>query len=203
MIDQLVTKIIEVTLYAESPCIQRKKNRKKNCFLILADLRVYIYIYWYFKEFLLSLQVYLDCSDLFSLSLFLFLYLWKCGLFLFFGRTHSRVQLPSKEKDRFVFNDVLHVRHTELHPPALYLDYFIITPGLIILSSSWNNGFERTGCKNYSTRHFQDFLRISFAIGLCFQSDYSLRVIFNRKRRKGNNIISRVNYSKRYIILNN
>lgn len=43
--DQLITKIIEVTLYAESPCISCKKESKEELFLILADLRIYILIF--------------------------------------------------------------------------------------------------------------------------------------------------------------
>lgn len=79
--DQLITKIIEVTLYAESPCISCKKESKEELFLILADLRIYILIFQriflippglsrLFRSFLcLSFSLSLSFS-LFPLSLF-------------------------------------------------------------------------------------------------------------------------------------
>lgn len=79
--DQLITKIIEVTLHAESPCISCKKESKEELFLILADLRIYILIFQriflippglsrLFRSFLcLSFSLSLSFS-LFPLSLF-------------------------------------------------------------------------------------------------------------------------------------
>lgn len=193
MIDRLIAKIIEaifytLTLYTNERRIERRIVAN-HCWFQSTRIEILIY----FKEFFFSPP---GLSRLFrsflslSFSLSSFSICESVAYFFLIGRSHSRVQLPVsfEEKDRSVFIDVLHVRHTELHPPA---PYGLFHPWIITLLFSWKQWILRGQgviiIPSIGIQHFQDFSRIFFAIGLWLENEIT-RIIFNtafnRKWRK-------------------